>query len=518
MPLHIRTYLMTKASILTGLDDLRNLIQNENHLLFEELCNEGALFRPGEKKYNDTSSKKFYKPQNQKKNFRKPQKYQNYHNYKSHYQPQEYVPQYSYRPSYPKPFEEQQTSHMNYRPHSEQRLIRHEYSQPSRQSHNQPWRNRGQNQNPPWESKPFKPDSQNTVSMRTVNAFRQPRQPVYHVEDSPDPRDREIEELRERVKQLTLDKLAFFREWPSLGQTTTELELQANCSQLPYVMIDHANRKWLIDTGSRKNYICEKIIPDNIIRHKEKFSVKTAAGTREGTDVIFTNLGTTFLQFPHPFRNFMFLTYVFDEMDTFDMSHSFVRNHPQYYKYLRELFVKLKLQALSRNHYIAPLVMFEQEWCRKVYDWFYSFVSTKYYFKKKHIYLYGDSNIGKSYFVRHLVGHLGGYIFYPSRQFPFGSLDVYHKVIVWDEFSFDDINHDYLKLVLSGETFPINQKYIPERLFNVNIPIIMLSNHLPLYDDWFQNRCIIVHCDVSLQGDLPDIHIEVIDGFIGRRY
>lgn len=215
--------------------------------------------------------------------------------------------------------------------------------------------------------------------------------------------------------------------------------------------------------------------------------------------------------------SFAFQAYYYcSSMESFDMGHSFVRNHPQYYKYLRELFLKLKLKRLCRNHYISPLVMFDYDWCREVYAWYYNFVSTKYYHKKKHIYLYGPSNVGKSYFARHLVSHLGGYVYYPSRQYPFGSLDVYHKVIVWDEFSFDQINHDYLKLVLSGETFPINEKYVPERNFNVTIPIIMLSNHDPLNDDWFLNRCQVVQCLSSLQEDLEDIVIEDIDGFIGE--
>lgn len=49
MPLNIRTYLMSKADKLITRDDLRNLIHNENHLLFEDLINAGNMYRPGGK-------------------------------------------------------------------------------------------------------------------------------------------------------------------------------------------------------------------------------------------------------------------------------------------------------------------------------------------------------------------------------------------------------------------------------------------------------------------------------------
>lgn len=40
---------MSKADKLITRDDLRNLIHNENHLLFEDLINAGNMYRPGGK-------------------------------------------------------------------------------------------------------------------------------------------------------------------------------------------------------------------------------------------------------------------------------------------------------------------------------------------------------------------------------------------------------------------------------------------------------------------------------------
>lgn len=63
-------------------------------------------------------------------------------------------------------------------------------------------------------------------------------------------------------------------------------------------MNDHENRKWLIDTGSKNNYISPKIIPSFVKTEKENFVIKTAAGEKKGTDVLYTFCQNNFLKYP----------------------------------------------------------------------------------------------------------------------------------------------------------------------------------------------------------------------------
>ncbi|KAK9507987.1 hypothetical protein O3M35_007741 [Rhynocoris fuscipes] len=44
--------------------------------------------------------------------------------------------------------------------------------------------------------------------------------------------------------------------------------------------------------------------------------------------------------------------------------------------------------------YIYPDIRIDHPWCGEVYSWWDNFVTTEYYYKKKHLYIYGPSNVG----------------------------------------------------------------------------------------------------------------------------
>lgn len=63
------------------------------------------------------------------------------------------------------------------------------------------------------------------------------------------------------------------------------MEVKIINKSLPY-FVDYKDRKWLVDTGSLKNYIKPSLVPPNVTKYREEF-VKTPAGTSKGSEYIY---------------------------------------------------------------------------------------------------------------------------------------------------------------------------------------------------------------------------------------
>lgn len=206
MPLHIRTYLMTKTDRLKTVDDLRNLIQNENHLLFDDLISSGNMRRPGEHRPNRPPGEHDYK----KKNFSEHNKkrFSNWQPPNNPYLDRQYGHNHNNQPNHQnRPAE--QFNRRNYNPR---------YDNNNHNQHNQEWPRREQNkyfnQN---QNQPRNKDQ--TVSMRTVSAFgSQPRQQNFQMQQE-DPRDTEIRQLREQLTKVDPNN-SFLDQGPPDDQNT----------------------------------------------------------------------------------------------------------------------------------------------------------------------------------------------------------------------------------------------------------------------------------------------------------
>lgn len=73
---------------------------------------------------------------------------------------------------------------------------------------------------------------------------------------------------------------------------------------LPY-FLDQKKRKWLVDTGSAKNYMHPSLVSPEITRYKEDFIVKTPNGESKGNEYIFFNTENVFSQ-PHRIKMYIF--------------------------------------------------------------------------------------------------------------------------------------------------------------------------------------------------------------------
>lgn len=209
MPLHIRTYLMTKTEKLKTLDDLRNLIQNENHLLFDDLINSGNMSKPGEyehKKFSDKHHKN--RNDHSKKRFNNWQPTNPYISHNPYNLPQERPPPYMHNNEW-HPREQKQffNGSGQYRYHSEPQNSQSgqfRYQPGQFRNHSGQYRQKPQNNYQPFKNNEHKPrEDNNTVSMRTVSNFAQkPRQQMFEIEEQ-DARDKEIQDLRARLEMLT---------------------------------------------------------------------------------------------------------------------------------------------------------------------------------------------------------------------------------------------------------------------------------------------------------------------------
>lgn len=228
----------------------------------------------------------------------------------------------------------------------------------------------------------------------------------------------------------------------------------------------------------------------------------------------YTNMSMKYMSFYC--QSFYYLT----KMTNFQFTHPFVVEHWNKYNFLMKMFNEIKSSMNPKFSWVYPDIRYDVCWAREVYDWWDNFVSTTYYYKKLHLYLYGDSNIGKSTLIRSLLYGLGDRVYYGSTTDAKYFLDCYnsfYKVIVLEEFDLSQYNYEQFKSLLSGEPVNINRKFFDQRVIqNVN-PIIMISNYPPRNDPTFLNRVRVVNADWplfqdSITTDEEPITKPVIDG------
>lgn len=201
------------------------------------------------------------------------------------------------------------------------------------------------------------------------------------------------------------------------------------------------------------------------------------------------------------------------KMTVWDVSHWFIVLHRNYYKFLEQLWIKLHSDYCKYSVYIWPWISYDLPWCLSVEKWYIDFVSCKYYHKKKHLYLYGDSNVGKSTLVRYFLRDLGNRVYYAADAYPFGGYNSsIHRCVVFDEFYYKNYDMQLLNRFLEGSEFYCNQKYIPERLDRNESPCIIISNYPPPQLDYFINRLLVINADLPLQ--FFDRSIEEVDSII----
>lgn len=229
--------------------------------------------------------------------------------------------------------------------------------------------------------------------------------------------------------------------------------------------------------------------------------------TKEDVEPYFDNVNANHFSFNyHCHKNLKCMT-------TWDPSNWFVVEHRNCYKFLEQLYYKIHNNYVRCYSYIWPWIGLDVDWFYEFESWYLNFVSTKWYHKKKHCYLYGISNAGKSTACRLLLSCLFNRVYYASDAYPFGGFfSSTHRAIVFDEFDIRKYDLSVLNKCLEGNEFHCNQKYIAERIETCHVPVIFISNDEPPNIDSFLNRVVVIRCFSSVQ--FSDPIIEEVDSVI----
>lgn len=208
----------------------------------------------------------------------------------------------------------------------------------------------------------------------------------------------------------------------------------------------------------------------------------------------------------------------------FHLGDTYVLNHANQYKFLRELHAEK--QRLTQVNMKYKTVTYQRQnaldspclpvydtvaWLHEVKDWWNDWIANGYEHKKKQLYLYGPSNVGKTSFIHHLLSSCIKYennsslnsntsanrpdflenmykmqIFMPTPnefKYAWQSFDEdIHKLVVIDEFDVSNYEVTDLKKALAGETFVANIKGSISKIITLRIPVILISNLEPPSD------------------------------------
>lgn len=193
--------------------------------------------------------------------------------------------------------------------------------------------------------------------------------------------------------------------------------------------------------------------------------------------------------------------------DKFDHTDPFVVEHRFSYNYLHKYFIDHKFSAIKDK----PLVKFPYAYHNWTLDcviwWNKKICSSK--VKDKQLYLYGDSNVGKSTFVEKMIGSAMPFVFQPGcgKFFMQGFRKGFHKVILFEEFEYNYYPTGLLKRLLEGRLASYPVKCGPDMSIAFNGPIIFVSNFENVVDNALRNRMLFVSAQTpfweAIQACLP---------------
>ncbi|RMZ94146.1 hypothetical protein BpHYR1_050355 [Brachionus plicatilis] len=150
-------------------------------------------------------------------------------------------------------------------------------------------------------------------------------------------------------------------------------------------------------------------------------------------------------------------------------------------------------------------------WRDEVVEYLNGWIINGWHHKRKHLCLYGKSNVGKSTFCNALLGN------YDHQNFPIGINDSKFAFDRWDpkqythciihEFDFTKIESSTWKVALEGLTFKINRKHRTGIDGAIQVPFIFITNEDPssFIDPALTNRIQFVKCISSINDKINDI-------------
>lgn len=184
------------------------------------------------------------------------------------------------------------------------------------------------------------------------------------------------------------------------------------------------------------------------------------------------------------------------ENNEFSYIHPFVVEHRNNYRFLEKYHAEAVLPPILELQ-ISPFCENDLEWVRDVKEW-WNFRVLGEGVRRDQLYLYGPTGIGKSYLIEKIISDLSCVFFPDVGQFYMhGFRKSFHKVILFEEFSYQSYNINSLKRLIEGRMYSYSQKCGAPIMFKFDGPVIFVSNDNPnLYIPSFLDRLKVVYADV----------------------
>lgn len=193
---------------------------------------------------------------------------------------------------------------------------------------------------------------------------------------------------------------------------------------------------------------------------------------------LLTNVKTSLLHFNYQCFMWASSTSKFDCTDSFVVSHCF-----QYH------FLERYLQDFQKRNlkFFSGLRKYEGQcfdsWMLQCVEWFknvvYSIDKNLKIYKRKQLFIYGPTNVGKSSLIEKLIGKCNmKYVYYPGvGKFFMQTFDpFFHKVVIFEEFNYRFYQPSFLKRLLENRVYSYPVKCSSDNIFAFNGPIIFVSN------------------------------------------
>ena len=218
----------------------------------------------------------------------------------------------------------------------------------------------------------------------------------------------------------------------------------------------------------------------------------------------------------------------------YDVTDPFILNHPQYYKLLKEVFLKCKHKEsrgkkLPKFRPLYDCVGKNPTWQDKFIMWWNDWVVKGFKHKKAQLYLWGPSNVGKTTFINNLLkmcidpkpednndpddddddddddmneekddgydDYIESHIFRPTpneQKYAFQDWDRYkYNICIVDEFQDSQFDLPDLKKAIAGECFVTNCKFEQSKKVKLRVPILFISNFdAPKDSSYYETRTL----------------------------
>lgn len=179
----------------------------------------------------------------------------------------------------------------------------------------------------------------------------------------------------------------------------------------------------------------------------------------------------------------------------FKVSDPFVACRPNQYRYLSAFHSEVQRDLVGT---VGPMTRIEKGymgWHLEMCEWWNGVALQPFVHKRKSLFIYGASNVGKSCAVEKMIGKWNmPFVFYPDvgKFMMTGFRKDFHKFIIFEEFDCKFYPQSMIKRLLEGSNYSYSVKGETALTFSFKGPIIFVSNYYPDWDQALKSRVLFI--------------------------